>query len=491
MGSMCRLILPAAVTLVFFGHHSLAQVPPTSISSPARSSTELFEQAKRSVVCVNIRRPTGIASGTGFLVAQPGFFVTNSHVVRDGLSAEAVLPDGDVVSATLWMNLPEFDLALLQLATDHPKTKEIPILELSPGAPAVGAEVWAIGYPRTGLTLTKGMINGVRTHADLKQEFPEIVERYSASCVWLQTDCTINAGNSGGPLLDERGRVIGVNTWKFRPEAMDNAYFASASRHVSDMLRSRPATPVGFPAPSTVPAATKIAATRGGDTLIRGSLIDGIQPPADVRRYAVSEAKTAWIALRTQHLCPVCKGTATTTATEYIQSTDAFGTGVQLKRKRDEACSSCERTGLNSGEKLEMFLSKALVRLAGATQDSRERKSLEEVVILVAKKMLNTRPDNLAHRLNATAMGGPLVASDDHGVAFVGVYEGRIADASTGVMHLVRLETGEGFVVLRDARVVDAERADKVLVGGLVGGMVHAPSGASVVVVDRGILVGN
>ena len=135
--------------------------------------------------------------GTGFIVAEEGYVVTNNHVVRSGGSMKVRFNDGRECAATLVGADPETDIAVLKV--DLPNLRAIEFGDSD--AADVGDWVIALGSP-FGLkdSVTAGIISAKGREVGLNP-----LESY------LQTDATINPGNSGGPLIDMDGRVVGVN----------------------------------------------------------------------------------------------------------------------------------------------------------------------------------------------------------------------------------------------------------------------------------------
>jgi S1-C subfamily serine protease len=191
------------------------QVTPRGALPPAEQATiDLFEAARPSVVHIttqarvvdiwtrnvfNIPRGTG----SGFVWDERGHVVTNNHVVAGASGAQVKLSDGREIAATLVGVSPAHDLAVLKI--DLPNLPApLPI-----GTSAdlrVGQAALAIGNP-FGLdwTLTTGVVSAL-DRSTPTEDGRSLIEHL------IQTDAATNPGNSGGPLLDSAGRLIGVNT---------------------------------------------------------------------------------------------------------------------------------------------------------------------------------------------------------------------------------------------------------------------------------------
>jgi S1-C subfamily serine protease len=145
--------------------------------------------------------PQAGGSGSGFVVTGDGYMLTNSHVVEGAGGLRATFPDGSAHRAYLVGADPDTDLAVLQVhgAAARP-------LELAPSDQVrVGQVAVAVGNPfGFDCTVTAGIVSALGR--SLRGRSGRLIEDV------LQTDAALNPGNSGGPLVDSRGRVIGVNT---------------------------------------------------------------------------------------------------------------------------------------------------------------------------------------------------------------------------------------------------------------------------------------
>ena len=144
----------------------------------------------------------GEATGSGFVLDDDGHIVTNAHVVEGASSLSVRFPDGDEVAATLVGTDPSTDLAVIDV--DVPASELTPLSFADESTVDVGDAVVAIGSP---FGLESSVTAGIVSALDRTIEAPNGFAIDGA----IQTDAAINHGNSGGPLLDASGDVIGVN----------------------------------------------------------------------------------------------------------------------------------------------------------------------------------------------------------------------------------------------------------------------------------------
>jgi S1-C subfamily serine protease len=182
------------------------------LSEAEQSIIELFERVSPSVVQVVGRQGgrdmfeedgSAVQSGTGFVWDGAGNIVTNNHVLSGTTDVAVRLAAGGALAADVVGTAPNYDLAVIRL--HHPQTALRPVAIGSSSDLRVGQFAFAIGNP-FGLdqSLTFGVISALhrRLPTDSGHQISNVI----------QTDAAVNPGNSGGPLLDSSGRVVGVNT---------------------------------------------------------------------------------------------------------------------------------------------------------------------------------------------------------------------------------------------------------------------------------------
>lgn len=177
---------------------------------------EIIDKYKDVVVQI----ATPLSTGTGFYLAEYNLIVTNEHVVR---GSKEVVIDGNAVEKSLTDVLfvdPVHDLAFLALPDKH----EMKSIDLAAEKVNDGDPVIAIGHPM-GLkyTTTQGIVSNASRHIE------------HADLNYIQIDAAINPGNSGGPLVNDKGEVIGVNTFIFRDS--NNLGFALPSNYLAEVLK--------------------------------------------------------------------------------------------------------------------------------------------------------------------------------------------------------------------------------------------------------------
>ncbi|MDP2886947.1 MAG: S1C family serine protease [Ignavibacteria bacterium] len=169
-------------------------------------STNKIEAAARAVFAIR----TEEGHGSGFIINPKGYALTNYHVVEGRNFFDAIFIDGKTIRVNVVKTDPSKDLALLKLTGE-----DYPFLALAEVQKLVlGQEVYAIGTPLTlGLshTVSKGVVSGIRK-----------LEKFTL----VQTDASVNPGNSGGPLITADGKVAGIVSLKLAQSGIEGLGFA-------------------------------------------------------------------------------------------------------------------------------------------------------------------------------------------------------------------------------------------------------------------------
>jgi serine protease Do len=170
-----------------------------------------------------------VGSGSGFIISPDGYVMTNNHVIQDFDKVGVTLTNGDSYSAQVVGTDPSIDLALLKIDAEGVQLPTLPLGDSS--RLRVGEWVIAIGNPyEFDQTVTVGVVSGKERRVPLPNTDGGVVS-------FIQTDAAINLGNSGGPLLDARGNVVGINTAIRRQNFAEGIGFALPINQVSAVVQ--------------------------------------------------------------------------------------------------------------------------------------------------------------------------------------------------------------------------------------------------------------
>lgn len=229
-------------------------------SDVSKELTEVVATVMPSVVTIRVQRGDKEASlGSGFFFRDDETIATNFHVIRAATSATVALHDGRIIPVKGFVAaVAGKDLAVLRL--DQKVEGAVP-LATSDVPPKQAESVVALGAPR-GLsgTVSDGIVSAVRKGHELSETLPGVygyIFAYDMDATWIQTTAPISPGNSGGPLINRDGRVVGVNSWQRSPSDSQNLNFAISAEHLKvlgEVLDSRVLPLADLPVPDKTPA---------------------------------------------------------------------------------------------------------------------------------------------------------------------------------------------------------------------------------------------
>jgi serine protease Do len=179
------------------------------------SSKEMLKEIKSSVVTVENRE----GFGSGVIISDEGYIITNFHVVEEEKNVFVKMGKENKIKAEIIKVNSDYDLALLKIPTGNLKA-----LNFAAQKADVGDEVYAAGTPlekSLGQTVTKGIVSGFREWNGVS---------------FIQTDVSINAGNSGGPLVNDKGEIIGITTMKAFGKGIEGIGFCIPAEEVIEMM---------------------------------------------------------------------------------------------------------------------------------------------------------------------------------------------------------------------------------------------------------------
>jgi hypothetical protein len=226
------------LALTFLG---LAQ-PNTARAEDSKDLSGLIAKVDPCVGTVKLPH----SLGSGFVVDSSGILITNYHVIEGAKVAIVVFPDKSKYEIKgFYVIKPKWDIAILKIEPQD--GKKLSVLPIAKGLPAKGQRVFAFGAPLgMGATVSEGIVSGLRTGEDLSDFFQQRTGKdnffteglgYDKNTQWIQITAPISHGNSGGPLVNADGEVLGINTMT-DPQGQ-NLNFTISSAHVQELLKQK------------------------------------------------------------------------------------------------------------------------------------------------------------------------------------------------------------------------------------------------------------
>lgn len=172
------------------------------------TSSQIYSTYGKSVVSVNVKTSNGEGAGTGFFISDDGYILTCHHVIDGATAISIVTQDSTSYEAEVVGSDSDLDTAVLKVKNAGKKTTFPAVVLGDSSSLTVGDSVTAIGNALGTLanTLTTGVVSAKDRAISMSD---------GTAMKLLQTDCTVNSGNSGGPLFNQYGEVIGIINAKY------------------------------------------------------------------------------------------------------------------------------------------------------------------------------------------------------------------------------------------------------------------------------------
>ena len=466
------------------------------IAAMDQTRTQMLERVRKSVF--EISRNDRV-SGTGFLLTSDGFAATNSHVVLGGASAVGVFRDQkgndpdkpQEIPLELWSINREVDLAIVKLkpGASSKILETLTPLEIENATPKDGEEVCALGFPEMGYTVTRGIVSGSRRFSELPLRVQKILGDYSLDSMWIQTDCTINHGNSGGPLLDAHGRVVCINTWSWLKD--NNVYFAVSATHLKELLDKRSAQPITFA------GANK---QYDGIALPHQAFPRIVIAPDSGPITVASKANILYDA----SLCSKCSGSGHISYEVQVGHKTFGGMTTPVYETRQSVCPQCRGAMyISNPTAAERVFPQLVESLARANSNAKDYQKGLDTAVPEIRRLSEVTPETFDSFGQAClrAISGTGSKSKP-GACFVALGLNIIDFKIPGEdgVHAVRIYQNYRrgarwtdrytLVVFSKPRIVDAVKDEFVVVGGIYAGSTIGPNGDLIPFVQDGFIVG-
>ncbi|MES2830091.1 MAG: serine protease [Bacteroidota bacterium] len=200
----------------------------TDLANIKRSQSSLIRKFNSAVPPNKKLKPANFG-GTGFALSTNGYILTNLHVVDGADSVYVQDNKGNQYRVKIDKKDTQYDLAILKIIDDSFKLPVLPY-RLKQNGIGIGEDVYTLGFPKDDAVYAKGYVSSKTGYS-------------SNDSAQYQVSIDVNPGNSGGPLMDQNGNVIGVVTAKL--DRVDGATFAVKSKYIQEILNMIPNDSLG------------------------------------------------------------------------------------------------------------------------------------------------------------------------------------------------------------------------------------------------------
>lgn len=200
-----------------------------NVTNAVKTQNNLIRKISSDNLPANKQINPGNFGGTGFAVSTNGYIATNLHVIKDADSVYIQNSEGESFKVKVILKDPEYDIAILKIDDKHFKNLSALPYTIKKNSTGVGENVYTWGYPKDDAVLGEGYVSS-------KSGFIGDTTQY-------QVAIPLNPGNSGGPLLDNNGNLVGIISGK--ETSSEGASFAIKSKYILEAMRAIPQDSLG------------------------------------------------------------------------------------------------------------------------------------------------------------------------------------------------------------------------------------------------------
>lgn len=203
----------------------------SSIDVRAQEALEdVIERVEKSVIRIEVDGAKGASLGSGFVVDNRGTIVTNCHVLAGARRAVAFFPNGRQAEIVGTMLIDETrDIVVGKISVT-----DAPPIEIATGLPRKGERVVALGAPLgLAFSATNGIVSAIRTAEEMRSD----VNKSEIGGTWIQVDAPLSPGNSGGPLINSSGKLVGMSTLASGGGRAQNLNFGISANDVRNAIK--------------------------------------------------------------------------------------------------------------------------------------------------------------------------------------------------------------------------------------------------------------
>ena len=394
-----------------------------------------------------------MGSAPAILLTKDGFAVTSFQAIRGATAATGFFADEPTreIPLELWAADPKLDLAIVQVSPMH--TGNTPVsfghIEIEESLPVHNDRVWSPEYSDAGFAVNNGTVIALPDTRDLP---PDMLLRFTQHLPWIQTDYAVNTGNGGDPLLNARGKLIGINVWRWDRAASATGY-AIGIAPVKNLLAKLPKAPLTFAS-----AAGKFGKAPGPRITF---------PDIPVVRDQSADAIAAQaLNMATSGICDTCHGKGVVPH-QVVVGERGKRTKEPIYKNVEETCPTCHGTKYNATA-LRNASPSLVEAFAHAKPDDPDLRRSTTQAAASLRKLLAVDPVQLDRFLVSdsqaeiskehSVVGSPVIAVSTslQDVQFPG---------ETTLYKMVK--SGTSFFILRDPVLVQASAGKPAIFGGI------------------------